>query len=262
MKKAVHSLKTIFCMVMVALLTVAFVPAVSAKAATAAPVCAKSQNVYIQKSHDFIMLQVPTSNIYVKNLTSKAKITNLKSSNKNIVPTFCKDMNGKVVNPNMIRLEIAHDENGLGTVKNGDKAKITFTVKQNSKTYKLSCNVIFKTAVSPFKVLSVRTETFAKNYASAYKGYAFRSVSKPKGSKLRISITPSAGHKIEKITAVYGGKTGLKTVKDGSWISMKDLQQINVLYSVTKKPANYRKPAVWNAMVPSPLHDVATLFFE
>ena len=109
-------------------------------AAAVRPFCTKAKTVYFQKqtfrdpmtrkniiSYDLL----GTGEIALGNLSSKAVITNLKSSNRHIEAVA--DVTYK---------KIYLSANSL---KNGEKTVLSFTVKQNKKSYRLSCKVTFQT---------------------------------------------------------------------------------------------------------------------
>lgn len=225
---------------------------VTAAAASPAPTCAKSQVVYFEKTEaGFTTFRAYRSFIYIKNLSSKAVISGLKSSNKEVKAVKL----SKNLKMNAICLESNVGEYVSGAVKNNDRTKITFNVKQNGKTYKLSCDVLFKTAPSPVKSFKVG----GKEYAGYFKGYGMHDAKKPSGSKTKISIVPESGYKIDNIYVFY--KNGSKKIKSGDSVSLKNATGICVEYYTTKKPANYQKPGNWTGRIPSPLHDVINLMF-
>lgn len=231
-------------------------------AAVAAPSCVSKQTVYVQKAPGYTSLEMPSNYICIKNLSSKASVTNVKSSNKKILAQHKKMvLTGQPTN----MIELTQDiRNGALKVKSGEKTRISFTVKQNGKSYKLYCDVTFKYADSPFKNLTLKYGSTSKEYASLFKGYELRTFTKPKESKMKFYAAPSAGHKISKVIAAYihGDRYESKSVKNGSWISTKDLMSITIIYSTTKAPANYKKPVGWrDDYHPTPLHDTVTISY-
>lgn len=231
------------------------------EAASKAPSCVKSQTVYCygmeklfggQKGH-YTILDVPSSYIYIKNLSSGAVISNIKCSNSKVEVKSM--LNGSYQSMKALHLEFKQSAMMKGKyLKNGEKAKITFRVKQNGKTYKLACNVTFRTKKSPVKSFKLGK----KEYASAFSGYAQKTIKFPT-SNFKVTVQRAAGFAIDEIDVFY--KNGsLKKVKSGAVVSGKDIDCILVTYHVTKKPANYSAPTKWGGMVPSPLHEMVQIF--
>ena len=208
------------------LMAVICMPGIHGEAAEKKPVCAKNQTVYLVHWEKGYTEPTGYSRcIFIKNMTADAKITNIKSSNKNVE---CSEM-GTII-----------DLNG-DKIKPGSKAKITFKVKQNKKTYSLSCNVIFKNAPCAFNSLKIGGKNYAKkttaqvnvNLKPSYKKAVFSVKMKP-GTKL-ISIDLHRGNKLIK-------------VKNGSKVAVKKGDIIMVSYKYTKKPANVPKGWDWQSM--------------
>ena len=245
-EKAMNVMKKFWGSFLLCLMAAVLLPGFTSEAASKKPVCAKSQTVYIYDTKYSQMADTVYSGyIYIKNLDSKAKITNIKSSNKKIRAYY---VNNSFQKMNALSIEPAN-VTSTNRVKSGEKAKITFTVKQNGKSYKLSCRLTFKKAPSPVKTLKIGN----KNYASAFKGKSDKTI-KISGSKVKISMKAASGFKIGKIQASYSnGKT--KKIKNGSKISTKNLTGISVYYSVKKKPTYYQKPKRWSGLVSSPLQE-------
>ena len=115
-------------------------PGIHGEAAEKQTSCAKNQTVYLNHwEKGYTEPTIYSRCIFINNLASDAEITNIKSSNKNVecneVGTYI-DLSGAKIKP-------------------GSKAKITFKVKQNKKTYSLSCNVTFKDAPCAFSSLKI-----------------------------------------------------------------------------------------------------------
>lgn len=208
------------------LMAVICMPGIHGEAAEKKPVCAKNQTVYLNHwEKGYTEPTIYSRCIFIKNLASDAEITNIKSSNKNVecneVGTYI-DLSGAKIKP-------------------GSKAKITFKVKQNKKTYSLSCNVTFKNAPCAFSSLKIGGKDYAKkttaqvnvNLKPSYKKAAFSVKMKP-GTKL-ISIDLHRGNKLIK-------------VKNGSKVALKKGDIIMVSYKYTKKSANVPKNFDWKLM--------------
>ena len=86
-----------------------------------------------------VEMEMPTEGdgyIYIKNLSRSAVITNVKSSNKYYTASKAAGLNAVYVTTS--------DYNSIHDVEDGEKTKLRFTVKQNGKSYNLSCAVTFK----------------------------------------------------------------------------------------------------------------------
>lgn len=264
MKNWKKTMKQILCGFLAVLLAVVFVPTAEPQAAAPAPSCEKNHTVYLQKENGAMLLQHTSSYIHIKNLSSKAEVTDVKSSNKNLVAGLSKTVGGKQMNFKAIAVQKRFGNGEVGVVKNGDKTKITFTVKQNGKTYKLYSNVTFKYAQTPFRHLSLQYGTTKKDYASAFRGYSTRNINKPNASRIRVYVSTVPGYEVSEITALYQKADGVKfvTVKNGSWISTKDLYHMNFMYRIKKKPVNYSEPEEWGGTLPTPMHDYVSIHFK
>jgi hypothetical protein len=245
-------LRTMLCALLACLIAFVAVPEVPVEAATAvkAPTCVKTMTSYFVNTSCYTKLAEYSQYIYIKNLASNAKITNIKSSNKKVyVTSLNKDKYRKV---NALYME-------LDKIKANEKTKITCTVKQNNKSYNLTCTVTFKAAPTPFKTFQLGK----KNYTSSFKGKQYLSV-KSSTAKAKLTITAASGYKIDSITLTYLTSKGqtTKKVKSGTTIATKNLFDISVTYHITKLPTNYQKPSKWNfEYVASPLHSAAGLSF-
>lgn len=226
-------------------------------AATAAPECSKRQTVYYSKTNmipnggDWYQLDSISSHIYIKNLSSKATVTNLKSSNK-------KFRVEKRVGLNAVDVALGMEffQNNLN-IKNGETTKISFTVKQNGKTYQLSCGVTFK----PRNVISsmkLGTKDYTKK-AKVYSGFRL----KPTASSAKFSVKLTSGYVLDQIY-VYYKNNYVKKIKNGSTISnLKNVNTIQVSYYVKSKPKYYTKPTKGfvNGQLKSPLHELTGIYF-
>lgn len=207
------------------------------------PSCAKTQTVYVSTSSSSKTkyLQDVSANIFIKNLASNAKITSIKSSNKKIIA-----YNGLSSDYIPLRgkyIGISPKSTGL---KPGAKSTISFKVTQNGKTYSLSCKITVKLRPSVFKTLSIN----GKNYASKFKGVASTTLSVAQKTG-KFSVKMTSGKKLTQILLVQkraNGSPVVKTIKNGSKVSLKKGDYIIVYYKITKKPANYNYTGTANGL--------------
>lgn len=239
-------IRLILCSLLICLVAAFGVPAVVN--AAAAPVCLKQQTLRFQKIGDWnnggVQGTVVEESLYIGNLSESAVVTNIKSSNKNFTAQ-------KIQGLNAIRVDRKDYDH---IIKNGEKTTISFTVKQNGKTYKLSSKVTFmrfKTVFKNFKLGST-------DYYAAFSGYRQPMVKLAKRGTVKLQINPAAGYVIDSIGISYSGSgdSSFKTVKNGSKVSLKNAQSMTVEYHTTKQPAYYKAPGKgYNyGMTASPLH--------
>lgn len=224
-------LKKTACIFSICLLAVMAVPGMKSAAASGKPTCVKKQTVYVSKQNTPYSETVQWSTrysgaIYIKNLSSDARITNIKSSNK------------KVKVKNMFNVAEDHatrfkglwvEGNGCGT---GTKSKISFKVKQGGKTYSLSYNVAIKQEPARYSSLKIG----GKNYASELSGYEAKVLTLPR-KKVKLSVKLKSGMKLEGISVLT--QTGMKKMKNGASVKLREGDQIFIDYCYKKKPANY-----------------------
>lgn len=228
-------LKPMLLVVMVCMLTVFGIPA-AAKAA-AAPVCPKKQTIMIEKQRSLGTGEKYTDAygyIFIKNLAKNAKIVNIKSSN----PKFgaYKALGEDAIG---VGQENPEDEDGMPrpyTIKSGEKTKISFTVKQNGKSYKLSCEVI----CVPFRKQFKNFQLGSQGYAALFNGYQDVYKKAPNVAKAKLIIKMTNDFVIDNIGLYY--PSGYRSVKSGTVISLKNLKYITVEYHTVKMPLYY-KPA-------------------
>ncbi|MDO4343937.1 MAG: hypothetical protein Q4C50_03945 [Eubacteriales bacterium] len=195
------------------------IPAIHSEAAAKKPTCPKKQTVYFADYGGG--WGEPTGysrNIFIKNLASNAKITNVKCSNKNVFLIN----RGKYISV------------GDSKLKSGSKAKVTFKVKQNKKTYSLSCTLTFKKNTCDFSSLKIG----GKNYASKTTGKLNVQLKLPY-KKSAISVKMKSGRKLTSIK-IYRGQKVIK-VKNGSKAALKKGDIIMIGYKYTKKPSSMPK---------------------
>lgn len=241
------SFKIILSSLVLFLTVSVFGPGMKCEAAT--PSCAKSQTVYLTKSDvldgeyylDYTEL---SSFIFIKNLASNAKIISIKSSNKNI--SGSNGLKWEGFPGSFVSL--------TGTdCKPGQKSTITIKVKQNSKTYKLTCKIVLKLKPTNFKTFSIG----GKNYASKLTGYsgtakvANLKIEQMKGT---FKIRMKSGIKLKEVKLLRtssNGKTTTKIIKNGNKVSLKKGDVLQISYTYTKKPKNYNFSYSGPAGVPS-----------
>ena len=91
------------------------------------------------------ILDIPECYIFIRNLSSNAKITNIKSSNKKIKATKREGLNALELSSTSL---MPFDETDLA----GASSTISFRVTQNGKQYKLSCKIKVAEKKSPFSI--------------------------------------------------------------------------------------------------------------
>lgn len=254
-----RKMKTMFSALVLCIMFMMVLSGRNVQAAAKAPVCVKNQTVYFNgesfdgKTTVYRTLDIPSSYIYIKNLASNAKITNLKSSNSRLSVESMRDaFISKADSVHILAGQEMWKKNL--SFKSGEKSKITFQVKQNGKTYNLSCNVTLKKSTSPLKNLKIGT----KEYSSKLKGKRDLYMKFP-ASNFKLTVKPASGYAVDHID-VYFQDNSCKRVKSGVTLNGKNIQRIHILYHVTKKPANYTKPKAWiGGVLPSPLHEFVSI---
>ena len=202
---------------------------VPVSAQTTRPVCQKATTLHYQINEGGT--KVVMESLYIGNLSSSAVVTGVTSSNKNF----------QAKNSSLSSNAIWVGQKSNHNIKDGEKTTISFKVKQNGKTYKLSSRITFKKFDQVFKSFKIGN----KDYSSAFAGY-WGTKTKIAGKTAKIQVTPASGYKIDKITAYYwhGGENYEdKKIRNGSKISTKDLMYIYVYYHPNKKAAYFKEPA-------------------
>ena len=232
--------RNILCSLLASLLVILALPVV-VSAASKEPACPKKVTLeyYGCYMNNTQQRTVGSGYIYIKNLSTTARITNVKSTNKHYTATRVKGLNAILV-----------DEKQDGNmpdfdyeVKNGEKTTISFNVIQNGKKYKLSCQVTYKKHEAVFKTFKVGS----KDLTSLVKGNWMVSYKKlSKNGKQKIDIRTTKNYKIDSIEVTYqnGQKYTSKIIKNGSRISLKNATGICVNYHTTVKPKYYKNPTV------------------
>ena len=227
-------------------------------AAAKAPQCPKKQTLefycaYINGNEQ------PTEGdgyIYIKNLSSSAVITNVKSSNKYYTAS-------KAAGLNAVFVQTISGPDTIHYAKDGEKTKLRFTVKQNGKSYNLSCAVTFKKHSRVFTSIKIGS----KNYAALAKGHWMveDKGTAPK-SKVKITVKTVKNYKVDSIEIFYKNKS--KKIKNGRKVSLKNATTICINYHITAKPKYYKKPTAgyrgyfFGGTVKSPLYESFMLEYK
>ncbi|MCC8044660.1 MAG: hypothetical protein LIP12_04075 [Clostridiales bacterium] len=220
--------KSAICIMFLSLFVLLCVPSVKASAASKAPSCEKTQTVYVQSWGDgYYEATTLSREIYIKNLSSSAKITSVKS-NKDGLYVFSRWNNDGT---GIKSVSIGDSE--ANTMKPGTSAKITIKVKQNGKTYTLTCKVTFKKA-SDYSKVSIG----GKDYTSKANANVNVTIAKP-STAVKISVKMKSGRKLVSIELMRNDK--IKTVKNGSKVTLKSGDILMISYKYTTKPKNYSK---------------------
>lgn len=228
-------MKKTLCGFLVCLLLVAATPLL-ANAAAKAPVCPKTQTLYFERLTPSKNLNILSANnfIYIKNLSSTATITNIKSSNTYYTAYKRQGLNAIQIDTTMK----FHMKNHK--VKAGEKSTFSFVVNQNGKSYKLSCKVTFKQHPAVFKSFIVGS----KDYASEIIGNGSYEAKVSRSGKAQIKVTAAKNYKVDLIEITYrkGNKAFTKKIKNGQKASLKNATTIRITYHTTKKPKYYKAP--------------------
>ena len=142
-------------------------------------------------------------------------------------------------------------------VKDGEKTKLRFTVRQNGKSYNLSCAVTFKKHSRVFKSIKIGS----KNYAALAQGHwMIEDKGTAPKSKVRITVKTVKNYKVDSIEICYKNNRS-KKIKNGGKVSLKNVASIYINYHMTAKPKYYKKPTAgyrgffFGGTVKSPLYE-------
>ena len=221
-------------------------------AAAKAPQCPKKQTLEFYYAY-ISGNELPTEGdgyIYIKNLSRSAVITNVKSSNKYYTAS-------KAAGLNAIYVQTTSGSGPIHYVKDGEKTKLRFTVKQNGKSYNLSCAVTFKKHSRVFTSIKIGS----KNYAALAKGHWMveDKGTAPK-SKVKITAKTVKNYKVDSIEIFYKNNKP-KKIKNGGKVSLKNAASICINYHITAKPQYYKRPTAgyrgyfFGGTVKSPLYE-------
>lgn len=203
-----NSHKLIIRNLIICLLAVIVIPGMKCEAAVKKPTCSRSKTTYVASSshwQDGSMIAVANGYAYskgtrfplylkVSNLDSGATITNVKSSNPGVLKAE--------YNASIYKKGLVVTFRGYGT------SKITFTVKQNKKTYKLTCKYTFKKTPTPFSSLKIG----GKQLASKYTGCTSCKYDVNKKS-VKISCKAKKGYKIVSISYLDRKDNEIREIK-------------------------------------------------
>ena len=247
--------RNILVSLLACLFVILAVPA-AVSAAAKAPQCPKKQTLEFYRAY-ISENELPTEGdgyIYIKNLSRSAVITNVKSSNKYYTAS-------KAAGLNAIFVETAPGP--IHCVKDGEKTKLRFTVKQNRKSYNLSCAVTFKKHSRVFKSVKIGS----KNYAALAKGHwTVRDKGTAPKSKVKITVKTVKNYKVDSIEIFYKNKS--KKIKNGRKVSLKNATTICINYHITAKPKYYKRPTAgyrgffFGGTVKSPLYESFMLEYK
>ena len=225
-------------------------------AAAKAPQCPKKQTLEFYRAYTSYgeILTDGDGYIYIKNLSKSAVITNVRSSNKYYTAS-------KAAGLNAIYVQTTSGSDHY--VKDGEKTKLRFTVRQNGKSYNLSCAVTFKKHSRVFKSVKIGS----KNYAALAKGHwTVRDKGTAPKSKVKITVKTVKNYKVDSIEIFYKNKS--KKIKNGGKVSLKNVASIYINYHMTAKPKYYKKPTAgyrgffFGGTVKSPLYESFYLEYE
>ena len=215
-----------------------------------APQCPKKQTLEFYRAY-ISGNELPTEGdgyIYIKNLSKSAVITNVKSSNKYYTAS-------KAAGLNAIYVQTTSGSDHY--VKDGEKTKLRFTVKQNGKSYNLSCAVRFKKHSRVFTSIKIGS----KDYAALAKGHwTVEDKGTAPKSKVKITAKTVKNYKVDSIEICYKNNRS-KKIKNGGKVSLKNAASICINYHTTVKPQYYKRPTAgyrgyfFGGTVKSPLHE-------
>lgn len=248
-KNKVKKTRNILVSLLACLFVILAVPT-AVSAAAKAPQCPKKQTLEFYRAY-ISGNELPTEGdgyIYIKNLSRSAVITNVKSSNKYYTAS-------KAAGLNAIYVQTTSGSDHY--VKDGEKTKLRFTVKQNRKSYNLSCAVTFKKHSRVFTSIKIGS----KNYAALAKGHWMveDKGTAPK-SKVKITVKTVKNYKVDSIEICYKNNKP-KKIKNGGKVSLKNAAAIYINYHITAKPKYYKRPTAgyrgffFGGTVKSPLHE-------
>ena len=248
--------RNILVSLLACLFVILAVPA-AVSAAAKAPQCPKKQTLEFYRAYTSEG-ELPTEGdgyIYIKNLSRSAVITNVRSSNKYYTASKAAGLNA---------IFVQTTSGSMHLVKDGEKTKLRFTVKQNGKSYNLSCAVTFKKHSRVFKSIKIGS----KNYAALAKGHwTVRDKGTAPKSKVKITVKTVKNYKVDSIEICYKNNKSQK-IKNGGKVSLKNAASIYINYHITAKPQYYKRPTAgyrgffFGGTVKSPLYESFYLEYE
>ena len=196
-------LTKILSMLLVFAMVMCLVPPVEASAASRKPWFPKELALdYYDKNQS----QNMTDWVFGNDSTNY-KITELKSSDKNVLTVF--------------KLYSGYTSLYMRVRKPG-KATITFKVKVGNKTYSYKCKVTVHDYENPFKSLKIGKT----NYASEFSYMDYYSLKGRKNLKGKLAITTNKNWKIERIEIYDNTSPSSKRVKNKKVITLKKGQTL------------------------------------
>jgi len=222
--------------------------AFTAQAATKKPVCPKKQTVYFNGHDKFLQsINNATSVIYIKNLKRSAKITDIKFTNSKINNSVGAFDGLQAAQGAIAKGVMLWKKSDTDVLEEGMKSKLTFTVQQDSRKYKLSCMVTFKEEPQAFKSVKVCGVELADKIWSSYHSYpSVEDFARKTGT---IKVRMKSGLKLVSIKVKYMPKDyskGItaKSVKNGGKITLKQDKNITetvieIIYQYKKRPQYY-----------------------
>ena len=215
------------------LLGIALVP-FTAKAGTKKPTMPSTQTVYYTTDwpgkDGYSDLEDISSFIYIKNLSSNTKITNIKTSSNGYSAADAR----KDYNVNALLMWIPHTFNHV--VKNNSKCTVSCKVTQGGKTYSLKYRVTFKKMPTPFSTFRIGSKSYRNSFANR-RDLQWKAMNK----SAVLTVKPASRYRIRRITLMYeDGRT--MTVKSGRKVDFRGLVMLTIEYQRTAKPKYY---SVW-----------------
>lgn len=226
----------------VCLLCVVMIPGFRSEAAKK-PSVVKKQTVFVHVKDSVLAAPVANEWIFIKNMPKKGKIKNIQCDNK--------------------KVEIIRDEyfykntleiTAMGRLKDGDKAKVSFTVVSGKKSYRLTTELIFKKYREPFSSLKIGS----KKYTKTKSGIIEIDKKTIQGDSIRVTTKARKNAVVTEVLAIYmnGEELVQKTYRNGDNIDLADLKAIMISYEY-KKPAGYAKSMIRGSF----FKDIEDLFF-
>lgn len=228
-------LKPMLLVAMACMLALLGIPA-AAKTTSKAPVCPQKQTIRITRRFDTQgkVFKQAEGHIFIKNLAKNAKIVNIKSSNPKISGEKFKGVDAISVGH-----EVEDKKGNYYNIKSGERAKITFTIKQNGRTYKRSCEVICVPLRNQFQYFKLGSQNYASFFNNGEEE-AFKTRAKSGNAKVRIKMTED--YVLDSIYVSYSHGMKIREIKNGTTISLKNLDYIDVDYHIAKRSLYYKKP--------------------
>lgn len=226
---------------------------VTAKVAAAAkvPSCAARQIVYLTDEIKYdvdsgtmeerygrgLRFMQPNRYIFIKNLDKNAIITDIRTSNPNVVAR--KRWDGMAAIEVLTKNEIATRLEDIVEIKKRDLINqvltVSFKVTQGGKTYPLSCRITVKPMESPFESFKIGSVDIVKFFPEYYSDITLY---RQTWGKQKITYKAASGYVIDNV--YYSRDNKRDKLSNGTVIDCTDaLIFIRITYHSTRKPANY-----------------------